>query len=150
MWDQYERQRLLLEEQVLKEYHPDCEFVIGGDFATARIWHAVGGSWFRLRVHACRAYPDEKPMVHVEFPVPLPAYWTGQTISDYAPSHNYHVLRTSGYGEVQICHFSEKDWDASKTLHLVVLKAKLWLEAYAEHHMRTGRPICDFFSDCIA
>ena len=148
MFDDFQRQRLQFEEEQLRENHPYCEFSLGDSYAVVRIWHSVSGSLYRLRVSVPGAYPDEKPRVFVEEPVPLRAYWPGKKISDYAPSHNYHVLTTSQKGEVQICHFSNAAWDARKTIHLVVLKAKLWLQAYAEHHLRTGQPICNFFNDC--
>jgi hypothetical protein len=148
MWDTFQRQRLALEESVLKDSHPHCEFTLGSDYVVVRIWHSVAGEWYRLRIEALDTYPDVKPKVYVQHPVPLLAYWPGRKISEFAPSHNYHVLRTSAEGEIQICHFSDGDWDATKSIHLVVLKAKLWLQAYAEHHMQTGQPICDFFNDC--
>jgi hypothetical protein len=148
-WDSFERERFEFEEKILKENHPGCEVSLGSDYFLVKIWHCVGTSWYLLRIRAGALYPDQKPEVYVEHPLPLPAYGYGRKISDYAPSHNYHVLTTSAQGEVQICHFSDGAWDASKTIHLVVLKAKLWLQAYAEHHLRTGQPICDFFNDCI-
>src|SRR5437879_3343366 len=144
MWDDFQKRRLEVEAQVLYDNHPHCEFLLCNSSATVRIWHQVAGTWYRLRVEVSDAYPDQKPNVYVEQPVPLPAYWQGKTISDYAPCHNYHVLSTSGKGEVQICHFGDR-WDANKSIHLVVLKSKLWLQAYGEHHMRTGKAICDFF-----
>ncbi len=148
MFDGFQRQRLQFEEIELKKSHPHCEFSLGNDYAFVWLWHSVADSWYRLRVYVPGGYPDEKPKVYVEEPVPLRAYLPGKKISDYAPSHNFHVLTTSQKGEVQICHFSDSTWDASKSIHLVVLKAKLWLQAYAEHHLRTGQPICDFFNDC--
>lgn len=148
MFDDFQKSRLQFEEGQLKESHPHCEFSLGNDHAIVKIWHSVAGSWYRLRIYVSEAYPDKKPAVYVEHPVPLRAYWAGRTISEFAPCHNYHVLHTSSRGEVQICHFSDGDWDATKSIHLVVLKAKLWLQAYAEHHLQTGKPICDFFSDC--
>lgn len=149
MWDDFQRRRLNYEVQTLLENHSHCEPWIGDNWAVVRIWQYVAGSWYHLRVEVSESYPDQKPKIYVQHPVPLLAYWQGKTISDYAPSHNYHVLSTSAAGEVQICHFADGDWDARKTIHLVVLKAKLWLQAYAEHHLRTGKPICDFFNDCI-
>lgn len=148
MFDDFTRQRLEFEGAQLIETHPHCEFWLKADWALAKIWHSAGGTWYLLRVYIPGGYPDEKPRVYVEKPVPLPAYFPGKKISDYAPSHNFHVLTTSQNGEVQICHYSNTTWDATKSIHLVVLKAKLWLQAYAEHHLRTGHPICDFFNDC--
>jgi hypothetical protein len=148
LFDDFQTDRLQFEEGELKNNHPHCEFSLGDDYAFVRIWHQVSGAWYRLRVFVPAGYPDEKPRVYVEVPSPLPAYLPNKKISDYAPSHNYHVLSTSQKGEVQICHFPDSVWDASKTIHLVVLKAKLWLQAYGEHHLRTGQPICDFFDDC--
>lgn len=148
MFDSYDKERLRLEESELRKSHPGCEFWLGEDYAFVRVWHSVAGSYYLLRVYVPGGYPDAKPRVYVERPVPLPSYFIGKTIAAYAPSHNYHVLSTSDKGEIQICHFSDATWDASKTIHLVLLKAKLWLQAYGEHHLRTGQPICDFFSDC--
>ena len=148
MFDDFDRQRLRFEESELKKEHPNCEFWLGDNWAMAKVWHLVAGVWYLLRVDVPGGYPDEKPKVYVEQPAPLLSYWAGKKISDYAPDHNYHVLTTSQSGEVQICHFSNDSWDARKTLHLVVCKAKLWLQAYGEHHLRTGQPICDFFNDC--
>jgi hypothetical protein len=149
VWDSYQQERLGFENSMLLDNHPHCEVFIGDSYAEAKLWHLVKDMWYRLRIEISSSYPDEKPKVYVESPVPLRAYLTGKNIRDYAPSHNYHVLSTSSRGEVQICHFSADDWDATKSIHLVVLKAKLWLQAYGEHHLTTGRPICDFFGDCV-
>ena len=148
MWDDFQTTRLEFEKARLIEDHPNCEFYLGNYVAIARIWHNVGGSWYRLRVEVPSTYPDQKPSVYIEVPVPLPSYRYGRNISEEGPSHNYHTLTPSDKGEVQICHFSPDHWDATKSIHLVVLKAKLWLQAYAEHHLKTGEPICAFFNDC--
>lgn len=148
MWDSFQIDRLNFEQQLLNENHPRCEFNWGESSGVIKIWHDVAGSWYLLRVWVPGTYPDEKPKVFVEHPFPL-LHKSGRKISEYAPNHNYHILSNSSKGEVQICHFSETAWDATKTLHLVVLKAKLWLQAYGEHHLTTGQPICDFFNDCV-
>jgi hypothetical protein len=149
VWDEFQLQRLKFEEKSLKESHPNCEFEWTNNYVFVRIWHHIAESWYKLRIFVPGTYPDEKPQVYVEYPSPLVAYWPGRRISEYAPSHNYHVLTSSSSGEVQICHFSDGAWDASKSIHLVVLKAKLWLQAYTEHHLKTGQPICDFFNDYV-
>jgi hypothetical protein len=149
VWDAFQIDRLKFEQKLLEENHPDCEFNWSDNSGVVKIWHRVEDSWYKLRIYVPGSYPDEKPRVFVEYPSPLPAYWSGRKISDFAPNHNYHVLTTSSNGEVQICHFSDDVWDASKSIHLVVLKAKLWLQAYTEHHLKTGKPICDFFNDCL-
>lgn len=148
MWDRFQRDRLVFEEQLLKQNHPNCEFTWGENDAFVKIWHNVCGAYYLLRIYVPGTYPDQKPKVFVEYPFPLMTYAGMKKISDYAPSHNYHILSSSTKGEVQICHFAEDAWDATKTIHLVVLKAKLWLQAYGEHHLKTGQPICDFFNDC--
>ena len=148
VWDQFQVDRLNYEARVLKENHPRCEFEWKDDRGIVRIWHHVDGSLYRLRLEIPGTYPDEKPKVYVEYPVPLKSYWPDRTIAQIGANHNYHILSTSSAGEVQICHFPDNVWDASKSIHLVVLKAKLWLEAYATHHLKTSQPICDFFNDC--
>jgi hypothetical protein len=42
---------------------------------------------------------------------------------------------------VRICHY--RDWDPNKTLYLVLMKARLWVEAY-EAHLRHGNPIDNY------
>jgi len=148
MWDAEEKARMQFEAKILAEYHPGCEIVQGNDFAVVRLWHCVNNAWYRLRVYVPTAYPDEKPRAYVEYPVPLLQH-SGRAVAEIGPSHNFHTLTATSDGEVQLCHFSDRTWDATKTVHLVVLKAKMWLQAYGEHHLLTGKPICDFFTDCV-
>jgi hypothetical protein len=147
MWDHYQHERLRFEAGVLTENHPHLDFVVNASTANVWLWHWVAPTWYRLRLEVPGTYPDARPNMYVEQPCPLMTYG-GKRMSEFAPSHNYHLLSTSAAGEVQICHFPDSVWDASKSLHLAVLKGKLWLQAYAEHHLRTGQPICDFFGDC--
>lgn len=46
-------------------------------------------------------------------------------------------------GRVAVCHYRPDRWDERKTLYLVLLKVRLWLEAL-EGHRRTGKPMDDF------
>jgi hypothetical protein len=43
-------------------------------------------------------------------------------------------------GCVQICHYSSSNWSPNVTLYKVILKGRLWLEAY-EIYLRTGNDI---------
>src|SRR6266852_2492276 len=136
MWDEDQKRRMQFEAKILAENHPGCEIVQGDDWATVRLWHYVNSSIYRLRIYVPGAYPDERPRVYVQYPVPLLQY-SGRPVAEIGPNHNFHTLTATNAGEVQICHFSDTTWDAAKTAHLVVLKAKLWLQAYGEHHLLT-------------
>ena len=54
--------------------------------------------------------------------------------------HHYHILGGGNNGETKLCHYSAQNWDSSIALYHVVLKAKIWIEAY-EGHLLTGNTI---------
>lgn len=145
-WNGYQMERLRYEAGVLAENHQHLDFEVEWSGAAARFWYWKNERWFRVRLEIPTTYPDEKPSLYIEQPRPLYDAF-GNDINDHAPSHNWHLLYPSDAGEAQICHFPSSVWDETKSLHLVVLKAKLWLDAYC-WHLSSYQAICDFFRDC--
>lgn len=80
--------------------------------------------------------------------VPPPAFVVRPALKDrdglelrrYGVNASMHVLGGGDDGRVEICHHGEHCWTPRLTLHHVLLKLRVWLEAY-EGHLRTGLPL---------
>jgi ubiquitin-protein ligase len=94
------------------------------------------GKVYRLNIKLKPDYPNSMPSVYVVYPLPLFKH-DGSIIS--GPSHDMHTLSNDGQ-KVQICHFKPENWNPNQSLYKVILKARIWLEAY-EGHLATGNPI---------
>lgn len=88
-------------------------------------------------------FPDQLPEVFVIDPVLR--HVNGYPLSDMGGNQSFHLLRPSVLGHAHICHFPKRMWRPSITLRHVLMKIRLWIEAYEEHH-RTGRPIDTFLA----
>jgi ubiquitin-protein ligase len=94
------------------------------------------GKVYRLNIKLKPDYPNSMPSVYVVYPLPLLKH-DGSVIS--GASHDMHTLSNDGQ-KVQICHFKQENWNPNQSLYKVILKARIWLEAY-ERHLETGNPI---------
>ena len=136
--------RLDIEQQLLrKHFGPTFRFQgkPGQDD-----WGAIG----RLRTNSANEY-----VVFVElqgFPDSPPAAWvvdpilsrpSGQHLP--AGSHSMHTRGVTDHGHVEVCHYADCNWEPSVTLYKVVLKVRIWLEAY-EAYLRTGKKIDQYLA----
>lgn len=85
-----------------------------------------------------RGFPGQAPRMYVVSPFlydhkrnPL---WEQGVRSDM------HLLTANEHHHVQICHYQDSHWSIDVTLYKVVMKGRIWLEAY-ESHLRTGNTI---------
>jgi ubiquitin-protein ligase len=99
------------------------------------------GKVYRLNIKLKTDYPNSMPSVFVAFPLPL-LKKDGSVISGV--SHEMHTLSNDG-SNVQICHFKSENWNPNQSLYKVILKARIWLEAY-EGHLATGNPIDNYLT----
>lgn len=53
-------------------------------------------------------------------------------------SHDFHTRERDEHGHVQVCHYADSVWTPAVTLYRVVLKVRIWLEAY-ERYLATGK-----------
>jgi len=84
---------------------------------------------FTLRLELPDYYPDQMPKLFITSPITLRKS-NGERINDMGASHDYHTLGTGPGGYIQICHFNEIGWDASKTCVAALIKGLIWVEAY--------------------
>jgi ubiquitin-protein ligase len=99
------------------------------------------GKVYRLHIRLKANYPSTLPKVYVVWPTPLTDYFGDPMKST---SHDMHTLSSDG-SFVQICHFKKENWTPIQSLYKIVMKSRIWLEAY-EGHLRTGRPIDVFLN----
>jgi hypothetical protein len=96
------------------------------------------GKVYRINIHLKSDYPNSLPEVFVVSPILRMK--DGSIIDSY--NHDMHTLHIGSDG-IQICHFKSEKWNPQESLYKIILKARIWLEAY-EGHLRTGKPINDY------
>jgi len=84
------------------------------------------------------SFPLEAPNLYVINP--LLYDYHGNPLWEQGVRSDMHVLSPDQYGHVQICHYRDSHWSPDVTLYKIVMKGRIWLEAY-ESHLRTGQPV---------
>jgi hypothetical protein len=129
-----------VERQILSKYFPDFSWINPTDPEKTRVegdLRTNSKNVYTLRVYVPSDFPNSRPDLVVTSPYPLKGY-AGKSLGETSAS--MHTLDPRD-GYVKICHY--KDWIPNLTLYLVVLKGRIWLEAF-EAHKRTGKPIDHF------
>ncbi|XP_028405091.1 uncharacterized protein LOC114527592 [Dendronephthya gigantea] len=137
-WSEAQRKRLAAEKTVLDHYFPGCVKWIDptGDTKVEVRLNTNNDNQYTLRVYI-GDFPNSVPdMVVVSSPNPMPG-WGG--------SYSNHTLtRRDGY--LRICHYHKSQWSDRSSLYEVVMKGRVWLEAY-EGHLRTGQSMSYFLRE---
>ncbi|MBZ5538108.1 MAG: hypothetical protein LAO31_19320 [Acidobacteriia bacterium] len=146
MWTAEQRQRLLLEHEILQR-EGFTQFSVYQDRA-ADTYFASGvtlsnaGYRYRLHIPIPSGFPYQRPPMYITEPLPL-LMADGTPLSRLGVSHQMHTLAPSSNGMVQVCHWRDARWHSSILLQKVFLKGLIWIEAY-EQHIDTGRPLAEF------
>jgi len=94
------------------------------------------GKVYRLNIRLKPDYPNSLPEMFVVYPLPLRQF-DGSVLNGV--SHIMHTLSNDN-DKIQICHFKRENWNPNQSLYKIILKGKIWLEAY-EGHLRTQNTI---------
>jgi hypothetical protein len=146
MWTSEQRQRFVLEHEVLQKegftqfsvyYDQNNDNYYASGYASSS-----SSRQYRLYITIPSGYPYQRPMMYVTDPLPL-LMSDGRKLTALGVSHYMHTLEPSGNGMVQICHWRDARWHSGILLHKVFLKGLLWIEAY-EQHLATGRNLSEF------
>jgi hypothetical protein len=146
MWTAEQRQRLIVEHQILQRegftqfsvYHQtasDTYYASGEASSNA-------GYKYDFWIPIPSGFPQQRPPLYIIKPHPL-------LMADRAPisalgvSHKMHTLAPHPTGYVQVCHWRDNRWHSGIVLQKVFLKGLIWIEAY-EQHIATGRDLADF------
>jgi len=146
MWTTKQRERLVVEHQVLQR-EEFKQFSVyydqAADTYSANGWAvSASGHRYRLYIVIPSGFPDERPLMYITDPLPL-LMRDGSKVSALGVSHYMHTLAPSSNGMVQICHWRDARWHPGILLYKVFLKGLLWIEAY-EQHLATGRNLSEF------
>ena len=133
--------RMRIEQAAVARELPQFEFFQKWNDNCFMGWHTTLTSRrnFQLKLILSKFYPDQMPKLYVTHPRTL---WKhgGGTTNSIGVSHAFHTRGNGPDGCVQICHFSDSSWDASKNCVGILFKGILWLEAY-DVHLITGMDI---------
>lgn len=112
---------------------------------TCRVISPVTTSSQKKYYLGCRLpqdYPNSPPVLYVMHPNPLPG------VTEL--SHEHHTRnKHPEFGYTHVCHY--RKWGPEKSIYLVLMKGRLWLEAYdaymagkgkIDEFLKTGTHIC--------
>lgn len=137
-------QRLQFETSILERYFPRKykfeNLYLANELLDVGV-KTQSGKVYRLNIRLKPDYPNSLPEVYVVFPLPLRRH-NGTEID--GASHELHTLSNDDE-KIQICHFKRENWNPNQSLYKIILKGRIWLEAY-EGHLRTGKPIDDYLN----
>ena len=138
-WTPAQQQRLRQELVILSRFFPSMTWfnptVPGATYLEGPLSTNSGG-WYQLRVYVPEQFPAICPEMIVARPAPLHSR-RGAALTN--PSGAMHTLGTRD-GGTKICHYHPSRWVPENTLYKVLLKGRIWLEAY-EGHLSSGRDI---------
>jgi ubiquitin-protein ligase len=132
-------ERFNSEKIVLEKYFPRNVNFVNIHSSTGYVEVGLktqSGNIYKLKIEVNMDYPNSKPEVYVSYPGTLTDYYGNKMLS---ASQAMHTLFAKS-DMTQICHTWDKNWTPKLTLYKVVMKARLWLEAY-EGHKKTGNSI---------
>ena len=137
-----QKARLQQEMAILDRYFPGFAlYASRGELFAEGPVRTNSGTVYAARVVLPDDYPNSIPMLLVTHPRPL-LDWHGRDLGTYGLNHLMHLL-CPAEGCPAICHCRPDLWGPTRSLYLVVMKARIWLAAY-EMHLRTGKTIDHF------
>jgi hypothetical protein len=138
-WTTNQQKRLSHELVILRRFFPSMTWqnptVPGATYVEGPLW-SNSGARYQLRVYVPAQFPAICPDMIVAWPAPLRDH-RGKAMTK--ASNSMHTLGTRD-GGTMICHYNPARWVPENTLYKVLLKGRIWLEAY-EGHLRSGNQI---------
>ena len=141
MWTSEQRKRLAYEKSLLRKFNMEDDFFFANptDNTACELIGNICTSYgkiYNIRFRIA-GFPYRCPEAYIISPIMYD--YQGKMLIDYGTSHAMHLLSPNN-NEVHLCLFKSDYWSPNNTLVMLILKAKLWLEAY-EQHLQTGKDI---------
>ncbi len=138
-WTNAQLARLRIERATLARYFPGFEWKEASEITYIDGWMKTDAEkYYLVRLIVPQDIPNSVPDALIMYPVPLLDH-AGHSLVDYGASARMHLLDPI-QGYVRVCHYRSNNWTPQVTLYKVLIKVRLWLEAY-EGHLQTGDPI---------
>ena len=144
-WSRSQRKRLALEKNLLEKYFPGrTSWSTCTNANSTKVNIALNTNdktEYTLRFYLQADFPNSCPMLTVVSP--RLKLINGERFPDC--SREFHTLQyIDEYPS--ICHFHPESWTQENTLYQVVMKGRLWLEAYSLYH-KTGKQMDTFLKE---
>ena len=138
-WTIEQQKRLNKEWEFVRKYFPAFQI----KFVDLRIflegWMKTNfKNQYYLRVYVPRDFPNSVPEVVIMFPENLIDYH-GKKLVDHNQNPAMHLLPPRE-GYPTICTYKPTHWNPSITIYNVLVKSRIWLEAFDGHRV-TGKPL---------
>ena len=135
-WSIEQQNRLNKEWEILQKYFPNFQFKYYGTQLCLEGWMYTNKQiGYYLRLYVPYDMPNSVPDVVITYPNPVFDYW-GKNLADYQTSATMHLLNPRD-GYPKICTYKSTFWNPNRTFYNVLMKVRLWLEAF-EGHKSTG------------
>jgi len=136
-WDTQQQRRLGMEKGILQDKLRNASWFNPTSKGNTRVEWRVNtnnGNSYTLCVYIPSNFPNECPILVVSSPSsPLRKKDGSLLNSTSGADHTWGAHD----GLTQICHFDKGKWTSENTIYQVLMKGRIWLEAY-EIHRRTG------------
>lgn len=139
-WSSQQQRRLGMEKGILEKKLKNVSWFNAISRGNTRVEWRVNtnnGKGYTLRVYIPKDFPDECPIMVVSSPSSPLTRKDGSLLN--GSSGKQHTLAAHD-GLTQICHFNSSQWMSQNTLYQILMKGRLWLEAY-EIHLQTGEDL---------
>ncbi|MES2644201.1 MAG: hypothetical protein V4850_32245 [Myxococcota bacterium] len=123
--------RPTVERKILDKYFPG--FTIDASSARGTL-RSNSGTAYAVRIDLT-GFPHRLPQAYITWPRLL--MHNGVPLSAINGSSTMHVLAADAAGNPQVCHWRREHWLPEYTVYQVVMKVRIWLEAW-ERHAATG------------
>lgn len=138
-WTNEQQHRLLMEKQILSKYFPQFRWIDPtGKAKVEGVFHTNAGNSYKIRVYVPSDFPNSTPDMVVISPDPLLDH-DRNDLSDEDTNPDMHIVGVKD-GYIKICHYHPGSWQPSITLYKVLLKGRIWVEAF-DAHLKTGKKL---------
>lgn len=137
-WTSQQQSRLAHEKDILDGKLKNVSWFNPTSAGNTRVEWRVNtnnGKSYTLRIYIPRNFPNECPILVVSSPSTPLRRKDGNPVA----GGKDHVYGTHD-GLTEICHFVKGKWKTDNTLYQVLMKGRIWLEAF-EIHLRTGEDL---------
>ncbi len=141
-WSTQQQRRLSQELEIMRRFFPTMKWhnptTPGSTYVEGPLTTNSRQS-YDLRVYVPEQFPATCPSMIIARPAPL-RNRLGHPMTDASSAMHTLGIRDGG---TLICHYHPSRWVPENTLYKVLLKGRIWLEAY-EGHLSSGNDI-DFY-----
>lgn len=136
-WSAQQRTRLGFEKDIIDGKLNNVTWINPTSAGNTRVEWRVNtnnGNNYTLRVYVPEGFPNECPTLVVSSPSSVLRKFDMSLLNSASTQDHVYGVHD---GLTEICHFDKSRWSSENTIYQVLMKGRIWLEAY-EIHRRTG------------